>query len=64
MSEEPTRACPGNPTDPVMVTYKDLLDHAVACTGDCRREGVSCLRVARLIRRHREARRAARAARQ
>lgn len=57
-SEEPAR-----PDDPVMATFRDLLDHAVACTQACRVEGVACLHATRLGRRHREAKRAARTAR-
>lgn len=63
MSGEPTRPEDDRPLDPVMATFSDWLDHAVACMDACRREGVSCLQSMRLGKRHRAARRAASAAR-
>ncbi|MER6158806.1 hypothetical protein ABT147_25175 [Streptomyces sp. NPDC001868] len=63
MSDEPGRPDGTVPPDPVMATFSEWLDHAVACKDACRREGVSCLHSMRLARRHRAARKAAGAAR-
>ncbi|MFF7388385.1 hypothetical protein ACFZAE_07980 [Streptomyces scabiei] len=51
------------PSDPVLATFGEWLDHAVACVDACRRDGVSCLHSMRLAKRHRAARKAASAAR-
>ncbi|WP_406198029.1 hypothetical protein OG920_25015 [Streptomyces europaeiscabiei] len=64
MSDEPKRPEGGAPPlDPVMATFSEWLDHAVACMDACRRDGVSCLHSMRLARKHRAARKAAGAAR-
>jgi len=59
MSEEPAQ-----PGDPVMATFHDWLSHVAVCLGACRLEAISCHHSMRLGDRHREARRAARSARQ
>ncbi len=65
MTDETTRREGGSapPADPVLATFSDWLDHAVACVDACRRDGVSCLHSMRLAKRHRAARKAAGAAR-